>query len=228
VLVKIALLSTFALLAILIIGFVLNAERSSRRSGLLARLGDPTSQVRVRGAFVLLGAFVALAGGLGLAAILGAFSAGMILRIVDTHSLAAHPQFRMKLDAVGFGVFIPVYFVASGMQLDLPALFAGPATVLLMPLFLAALLFVRGVPALLYRPQIGTRGAYAAGLLQATSLTFIVPATQIGLELKLLNSATAAALVAAVLLSVLLFPLGALSLLPHVQPVAEGVVAPDA
>jgi hypothetical protein len=79
-------------------------------------------------------------------------------------------------------------------------------------------LVIRGVPALLYRPLVGGRRTLVAGLLQATSLPFIVAASQIGLELGVLTAATAAALIATGLLSVLVFPLGALSILRHARP----------
>ena len=70
-------------------------------------------QIRVRGAFLLLVCFVALASVFGLETILGAFVAGVILRLVDGDRMMTHPQFRQKLEAIGFGVFIPVFFVAN-------------------------------------------------------------------------------------------------------------------
>jgi Kef-type K+ transport system membrane component KefB len=95
-------------------------------------------------------------------------------------------------------------------------LLANPSTILRVPLFLAALLLVRGVPALLYRPLVGLRHSIPAGLLQATSLSFIVAATQMGRVLGLMTKATGAALIAAELLSVLIFPVIGLTLLkPH-------------
>ncbi len=126
-----------------------------------------------------------------------------------------HPHFRQKLEAIGFGVFIPVFFVSSGLNFDLKALLSSPSTILRVPIFLVALLLVRGLPALLYRPLVGQRRAVIAGLLQATSLSFIVAASQIGLELGLISKASGAALVAAGLLSVLIFPILALTLLRH-------------
>jgi Kef-type K+ transport system membrane component KefB len=177
------------------------------------RLQDTTAQIRVRGAFMLLAAFVVLAQVLSLEVILGAFIAGVLLRLVDNDTMMTHPQFRLKLEAIGFGVFIPIFFVASGLNFDLAALFASPTTLLRVPIFLVALMLVRGVPALFYRPLLGNRRTIVAGLLQATSLSFIVAATQIGLVLGLLTKATAAALVAAGLLSVLIFPLVALTIL---------------
>ena len=114
---------------------------------------------------------------------------------------------------MGFGVFIPFFFVTSGMELDLRAVLGGGASLAPVPMFLLALLLVRGLPAALYRSSVGARGAVAAGLLQATSLPFLVAAADIGVELGELRPATGAALVLAGLLSVLVFPLLPLTLL---------------
>jgi Kef-type K+ transport system membrane component KefB len=220
---KLVLLAGFVLLAASFAFVVLRLKRSMRIAAVLLQLQDTTAQIRVRGAFILLVAFVALASLLGLETILGAFVAGVILRFVDGDQMMTHPQFRQKLEAVGFGVFIPVFFVTSGIQFDLAALISSPSTLLRVPIFLVALLLVRGLPALLYRPLVGTRRAIVAGLLQATSLTFIVAASQIGTELGLITKATGAALIAAGLLSVLIFPLLALSILRRAQPVSTAV-----
>lgn len=169
--------------------------------------------IRVRGAAFLLMAFVALVEKLGLEVILGAFAAGALLGFLDRDQMETHPQFHMRLQAVGYGVFIPIFFVTSGLQFDLGALFAGRSAVAGVLVLLAALLFIRGVPAFLYRPLVGARRAVAAGLLQATSLPFIVAGARIGLGLGKISQATAAALIAAGLLSVLIFPLASLTLL---------------
>lgn len=210
---QLVLIVSLALLAVVAVVAILRAERSSRLAAVLRRLQDTTAQIRVRGAFVLLIAFAALAEWFGLEVILGAFIAGVILSRVDRDPLMTHPQFRSKLDAIGFGVFIPIFFVASGVRFNLGALFASVATVAQVPLFLLVLLVVRGFPALLYRPLLGRQHTLAAGLLQATSLSFIVAAAQIGMELGMLSEASGAALIAAGLLSVLIFPLGALMVL---------------
>jgi len=210
---KLVLLGGFAALVGAIGIAVLQAQRSMRISKALVRLQDTTAQIRVRGAFVLLTAFVVLAEKLGLEAILGAFVAGAVLKLVDTDRAMTHPQFRRKLEAAGFGVFVPFFFVTSGVRFNLDALFASGSTIARVPIFVVALLAARGVPALLYRRTLGERRTAAAALLQATSLSFLVVAGQIGMELGLISQATGAALVAAGLLSVLLFPLAALTLL---------------
>ena len=207
---KVLLLGGLFVVAVLIALTVARAEHSMRLGVVLRRLQDTTAQIRVRGAFVLMIGLVALATRLGLEVILGAFIAGAILSLVDRDRAMTHPDFRRKLEAVGFGVFIPVFFVTTGVRYDLDALTAHPATILHVPLFLAALLAVRGLPALLYRGVIPRERIPVAVLMQSTSLPFIVAATQIGLALDVVSPANAAALIAAGLLSVVLFPAASL------------------
>jgi Kef-type K+ transport system membrane component KefB len=212
------LLGELFLLAGAILLLVRGAERSARIRADLLRLQDTTAQIRVRAALVLFVGFAAIAESLGLEAILGTFIAGAIVSLADRDRAMTHPDFRRKLEAVGFGFFIPVFFVTSGVRFDLEALTASASSLLMVPVFLAALLAARGLPALVYRRTIGGRRSAIAGLLQATSLPFIVAATAIGMELGLIGAAESAALVGAGLLSVLLFPLGGLLLLQRAQP----------
>jgi Kef-type K+ transport system membrane component KefB len=221
---QLVLIGSLVLLAVLVFVAVRGAEHSTRLSMLLLQLQDTTAQIRVRGAFVLLAIFVALAQRLGLEVILGAFIAGVVLGLVDRDERMTHARFRPKLEAVGFGVFIPFFFVVSGLRFNLGALFASPWAAAQVPIFLLALLLVRGLPAALYRTLLGNRRAIAAGLLQATTLGFVVVAAQIGVELRLVSEATGAALVAAGLVSVLLFPLAALIIL-RAEPVGESAAA---
>jgi Kef-type K+ transport system membrane component KefB len=183
----------------------------------LLRLQDTTAQIRVRGAVVLLVGFAAIADQLGLESILGAFMAGAILSLLDRDQQMTHPEFRRKLEAVGFGIFIPVFFVSSGINYDLDALLASTSNVIMVPVFLAALVSARGLPALVYRRLLDGRRTAIAGLMQATSLPFIVAATAIGEELGLVSAAEGAALIGAGLLSVLLFPAIGLALLKRGQ-----------
>jgi Kef-type K+ transport system membrane component KefB len=124
-----------------------------------------------------------------------------------------HPQFRRKLEAIGFGVFIPVFFVTSGVKYDLNALTSSASTISKVPIFLAALLLARGLPALLYRGLIPSSRILIAGLMQATTLPFLVAATAIGVDIGVISGANAAALIAAGLLSVVIFPAASLVLL---------------
>jgi Kef-type K+ transport system membrane component KefB len=225
---QLLLIGGLVLLAVLVGLGLARAGRWMRLSADLGRLQDSSAQIRVRGAVLLLALLVWVAQRLGLEVILGAFMAGALLRVVDRDEMMTHPKFRVKLEALGYGFLVPVFFVVSGVRFNLQALTANPANLRLVPLFLAVLLVVRGLPAWLYRSRVGTRHSVVAGLLQATSLPFIVAATQIGQELGKLDQATGAALVAAGLLSVLLFPMAALTFLRGAGAGRKGGVGSEA
>ena len=210
---QLVLMGGFAVLTLAIVAALTVAARSSALSAVLKRLQDSTAQIRIRGAFLLMVGFTALAARLGLELILGAFVAGALLAVLDADYHQTHPKFHEKLEAIGFGVFVPVFFVSSGLRFDVAALFNDSNTIFRVPIFLGALLVARGVPALLYRPLVGQSKAIVAALLQATSLPFIVAATTIGIELHAMNKSNASALVAAGLLSVVIFPMTGLALL---------------
>src|SRR5919107_4676949 len=204
--------SLFALAAVIFV-VVRGAERSARIRADLLRLQDTTAQIRVRAALALFVGFAAIAEQLGLEAILGAFVAGAVISLADADQVMTHPDFRRKLEAIGFGFFIPVFFVTSGVRFDLGALTASASNLAMVPVFLAALLVVRGLPAVVYRGVLDGAQTAIAGIMQATSLPFIVAATAIGMQLGLIDAAESAALIGAGLLSVLLFPLAGLVLL---------------
>ncbi|MGW6200275.1 cation:proton antiporter [Kribbella sp. NPDC055110] len=223
---RLVMVGLFALLVVVTGLVVTTAGRSQRLGGVLLRLQDTTAEIRVRAAVVLLVAFVALAEQFGLETILGAFLAGAVVGLVDRDA-TSHPRFRVKLEALGYGFLIPAFFVTSGLRLDLRGLLDDPAALVRVPLFLLALLVVRGVPAYLAVRTLGARATAATALLQATSLPFIVTATQIGVATGLMTPVTAAALVCAGLLSVLLFPAVALVLLRQPADDRSGREAPQ-
>jgi Kef-type K+ transport system membrane component KefB len=216
------LLGVFGLVVALVGLAIAGFEHSMSLSRVLQRLQDTTAQIRVRAAFLLLIAFTALADSVGLETILGAFAAGALLSLIDRDEAMTHPEFRLKLEAVGFGVFIPVFFVTTGVRFDLNALLASTSTVARVPLFLLAIYLARGLPAFAYARLLGRSRAVIAGVLQATTLPFIVAATQIGLQLGVVTRASAAALVAAGLLSVIISPALGLALLRREQPEKAG------
>jgi Kef-type K+ transport system membrane component KefB len=159
-------------------------------------------------AVVLIFALVALASELGLDLLLGGFVAGIITRLALRGREVA--IFESKLTAVGYGFFIPFFFITSGLKFDLDAVTSTPLEV---PMFLALFLVVRGVPALLlYRREMDLRDRYALALFSATQLPLVVAITTIAVEQDHMRSSTAASLVGAAILSTMLFPLAALKL----------------
>ncbi|HEX4396632.1 MAG TPA: cation:proton antiporter [Trebonia sp.] len=171
---------------------------------------DETAQVTLRGAMVLLFALLAVASRFGLDVVLGALLAGMVLRGWARRSNMDIAGLEHKFDAVGYGIFIPIFFVSSGMSLDLKAIGQDPLRLLV---FLALLLIVRGLPSLLvYRRALRPRQRVEITFITATTLPLLIALVDIGQQDGIMLPATAAALVGAGVLSVLLFPLIAVTL----------------
>ncbi|ACV76764.1 cation:proton antiporter [Nakamurella multipartita] len=161
-----------------------------------------TSQSTLRITVVLLLALLLITENFGIEAALGAFFAGMVLR--QTSSAEGNQEFEDKLDAVGYGFFIPVFFVSSGMGLDLQSILNSPGRLLA---FFVLLLVVRGVPAILiYRKTLGPRQRVEMMFLTATALPLLVALSEIGLQSGVMLPENAAALVGAGVLSIAIFP----------------------
>jgi Kef-type K+ transport system membrane component KefB len=149
---------------------------------------------------------------LGLDVLLGAFAAGVVVRLFSAGEDAE--VIRVKLEAIGFGFLIPIFFIVSGMKFDLDALIHDPATLLRVPIFLGLFFVVRGLPAIvLYRKDVPQLQLMPLALFSATALPLVVVITSIGTDTGRMLPGNAAALVGAGMVSVLLYPLVAFSLL---------------
>ena len=168
-----------------------------------------SGQFAVRTIVLILALLVALSLLLDLDMLLGAFVAGVIWQLIMRNAPADdRAQVESKVEAVAFGLLVPIFFIYTGVTFDLDALLAGGATVILVPVFLVLLLVVRGLPSMLSAPAGSTpRDRMALAFLGATGLPVIVAVTTIGTDEKLLSPGLAAALVGAGMLSVLLYPL---------------------
>jgi Kef-type K+ transport system membrane component KefB len=190
----------------------------------LERTFETSSQLAVRVTVVLIFGLVLLAGKLGLDVLLGGFVAGMIVRLaLKGHELKV---FESKLTAVGFGFFVPFFFVTSGIAFDLGAL--GSVTALLkLVMFLGLFLIVRGTPAiLLYRHVLQRRQRLALAFYSATELPLVVAITTIATETGHMKTSTAAGLVGAAMLSTLIFPFVGMALQKRALAAGE-TVPPD-
>ena len=213
---QITLLAAFGALVAAAALLISGLERWRWIGRTLLALQDTTAEIRVRAAVALLMGFAALATGFGLEAILGSFLAGATISLLDRDRAMTHQQFRVKLRAVGFGALIPFFFISTGMSLDVRSFVTSPGTLARVPVFLAALLIARALPALLYRPLLTSRRqVVTAGLLQATSLSIPIVGGTIGVALGLISPENYVALVAAGLVSVIVFPAIAAALTAH-------------
>jgi Kef-type K+ transport system membrane component KefB len=203
-----AILLAFIALAIAIA--LVSVRYAGRSWPALERTLESSSQLAVRVTVVLVFGLVLLANKLGLDLLLGGFVAGMIVRVaLQGHELQV---FESKLTAVGFGFFVPFFFVTSGIEFDLAALGSVEALAKLV-LFFVLFLVVRGAPAmLLYRGVLGTRDRAALAFYSATELPLVVAITTIAVETGHMKTSTAAGLVGAAMLSTLVFPFVAMAL----------------
>jgi len=186
-----------------------------------------SGQFAVRLVVLLLTALVGLSLVLGLDMLLGAFAAGVLTKLLLSDATPKDSEaIESKLEGLGFGFLVPVFFINTGITFDLDSLISDPRALVLLPLFLILLLAVRGLPSLLGAPP-GSAGAdrRAIVLFGATGLPIIVAVTDIGVSDGTLPVGTAAALVGAGMLSVLLFPLLALG--QHRRAPDGRTTAPD-
>jgi Kef-type K+ transport system membrane component KefB len=195
----------------LVIGGIRLAQRwHPHRIANLARQSMNTSgQLAVRLSVLVLIALISVAVVLHLEFLLGAFAAGVIvaqaIKDVDRHDIE---PLRVKYEGISFGLFVPVFFVASGMNFDLQALITSPVALIEVPMFLLFFLVVRGAPVmLLYRGYMDRKQRISLAFLSATELPLVVAIAALGLQEQDMKPQTAAAIVGAAMLSVFLFPL---------------------
>jgi Kef-type K+ transport system membrane component KefB len=224
------LLLLIAFTAAAVLAAALSAGAVGRSWRFIESNMETSGQVPVRLTVLLLFGLVVMASELGLDVILGAFAAGAILRLLLRGREVE--RFESKLDAVGFGLLIPFFFVTSGMALDLSALVGSVRALIELPVFLILFLVVRGIPALLlYRRVLDANGRWALALFSGTQLPLVVAITTIGVDTGNMRVSTAAALVGAGVLSVLIYPSLALARArrsgadpePRASPVAAGL-----
>lgn len=200
-----ALLVLFVAIAVGV-AWVAARPQPPRLVEMLRRHLETSSQLPVRILMLLVVGMVALASVLGLDVLLGAFAAGLIARLAIRPEQVA--ELKPRVEAIGFGFFIPLFFVVSGMKFDLSSLLSSPSNLVRLAVFAALLLLVRGVPALfVYRGVLSASERTSLMFLQATALPLLVVITQIGVQTQQMRPENATALVGAGMLSVLVFPL---------------------
>ncbi|MGX2995819.1 cation:proton antiporter [Streptomyces sp. JNUCC 64] len=199
------------LFALITAGAVYWAARPRRPwfARIVAATLHTSGQFAVRFVMLLLAAMLALAGAFGLDTLLGAFAAGLLTRLVLRGAVPDESEEILgKVEAMGFGFLVPVFFVVTGIEFDLRSLLAGGRELVLLGVFLALFLLVRGVPVWALAPRdLGGGDRRALALYSATCLPLVVAITAIGLDERVVTEGEAAALVGAAMVSVLVFPL---------------------
>jgi Kef-type K+ transport system membrane component KefB/Trk K+ transport system NAD-binding subunit len=189
---------------------------------ILSDLSSATAQIRVRGAFALMVSWVVLAEALGVELILGAFLAGAIASLIAG---STDVESREKLDAIGYGFFIPIFFIMVGVEFDLSALIESPSALLLIPVLVVLAALVKVIPASIFRFQFPWRASLAAGFLLSARLSLIIAAASIARDLGVISEALNAAIILLAIISCTFAPLLFNRLYPKSEEaVRQGVI----
>lgn len=198
-----------SLVLVLVAAFVV-ATRVSMRLGrvrivraTLEELAHATAQIQVRGSLALMVVFVALAQAIGAELILGSFLAGAVISSVSREEGSS---LRLKLEAIGYGFFVPFFFITVGATFDLDALQSSPRALLLVPMLITAAYGVKIVPSLILAVRYPISQAFATGVLLSSRLSLIIAASVIGLRLGVIDEATNAALILVAVVTSILSP----------------------
>jgi Kef-type K+ transport system membrane component KefB len=219
------LLALFVVLAAAALALALRPT-PGRVTGLMRRHLESSAQLPIRVAVLLIILLVWVATHLGLDVLLGAFAAGLLVRVANRGEDSE--IIGRKLSGIAFGFFVPLFFIVSGMRFDLSALTSDPSTFLRLPLFLGLFFVVRGLPVLLlYRRDVPRSQLLPMALLASTALPLVVAITEIGLQTGKMRPANAAALVGAGMLSVLLFPTTAFALRRRARVAPDDTMSPS-
>lgn len=202
-----------------------NRPRGARLARLLEATITSSAQLSIRVMMLLVVLMVWIARELSLDVLLGAFAAGMVFRLFAAGAGEREAELvEAKIQGIGFGFLVPIFFVLSGMRFDVDALVERPIALLAVPGFLLAFLVIRGGPAFALARTMVRHDRLALSCFVSTQLPLVVVITTIGLQTRRIGSGTAAALVGAAMLSVLVLPLVAARLRGVSSSVASGSV----
>ena len=193
-------------------GTILNKVPALRRT--IEELSHATAQIKVRAAFAIMLAFVALSQTLGSEIILGAFLAGAIVGLLRT---ADDADLSRQLEAIGFGFFVPIFFIKAGVEFNLPVLLASRGALLLVPFLVIGAILVKTIPALTSMVNFSLREALAAGTLLSARLSLIIAAAAIGRRLGVIGESVHAAIILVAVVTVTAAPLIFVRLIPGRQ-----------
>jgi Kef-type K+ transport system membrane component KefB/Trk K+ transport system NAD-binding subunit len=209
------LLFFLVLIAVFIVTFKLGtwAKTIPFIPRIIEELGHATAQIEVRGAFAIMIALVVLSDALGVELILGAFLAGVIISLIIGRG---ETQLHQKLDAIGYGFFIPIFFITVGAQFDLGSIIESPSIIILMPILLISTYAVKIIPSLLFTLSQPFREALAAGALLSSRMSLIIAASAIAFELGIVTQAVNSTIILVAIITCTASPLIFNRLKPHV------------
>lgn len=161
-----------------------------------------TTQLDIRLAFFLIFTLVTVAESVGAENILGAFLAGMVMKLLEPSEAT-----QEKLTSIGYGFFIPIFFIMTGVRLDLKSLFANKTALALIPILVACFIIAKLPTTLIYRRRFNARNSFAGGFLTVTTITLVLPSLQVAKNLHAITSTQSDAFILAAVIVCVLAPI---------------------
>ncbi|KRL94654.1 cation:proton antiporter family protein [Limosilactobacillus equigenerosi] len=161
-----------------------------------------TTQLDIRLAFFLIFTLVLVAEQVGAENILGAFLAGMVMKLLEPTEVTMD-----KLTSIGYGFFIPIFFIMTGVKFDLWGLVQSPTALKLVPLLVGSLIIAKLGSILVFKTAFGWRNAAAGGILTVTTITLVLPALEVAKSLHTITQVQADAFTLAALIVCLIAPI---------------------
>ncbi|MEC1261513.1 monovalent cation:proton antiporter family protein [Bacillus swezeyi] len=175
-----------------------------------------TIQIGTRAIFTLIIVLVALSESLGAENILGAFLAGVLVSL-----LSPNKELVQQLDSFGYGFLIPIFFVMTGVKLDIWSLFENPKILVMIPLLFVALLISKVLPALFLKKWYDTKTVLASGFLLTSTLSLVIAATTIGERIGVIDAQMSGALILVAVITCIITPIGFKKLMPKAESETE-------
>ena len=161
-----------------------------------------TTQLDIRLAFFLIFTLVTVAESVGAENILGAFLAGMVMKLLEPSEAT-----QEKLTSICYGFFIPIFFIMTGVRLDLKSLFANKTALALIPILVACFIIAKLPTTLIYRRRFNARNSFAGGFLTVTTITLVLPSLQVAKNLHAITSTQSDAFILAAVIVCVLAPI---------------------
>ena len=191
------------LISLLFIAAAVLFRRFRKFFDFFQRINKSTTQLDIRLAFFIIFVLALLAEKVGAENILGAFVAGIVIKLLEPEEST-----REKLDAIGYGFLIPIFFIMTGVKLDIPALLQNKKVLLLIPLFFIAFIIAKSVAFFVLKRSFKRQNALAGSFLSATTITLVLAVLQVAQEIKAISDAQAGAFLLAAILTCLVGPFG--------------------
>lgn len=197
------LIPTLLLIFLIVARYSARVSRGGRLQRAMENISSTTAQIRVRGAIALMVTWVVLAEAFGVELILGAFLAGAIAGLFASHE---EEIAREKLEAIGYGFFVPIFFIMVGVRFNLEAVMESTQGLILLAWLVVVAFIVKLVPTLMLKLRFNWRQTISAGMLLSSRLSLIIAAAAIALNMGLISEIVNSEIILLAIITVTISP----------------------